>query len=267
MYPFLLPELFKYTIPMHDLMMVIGVFFMLIFVAKRFENQDGYSREQTNRLLIIIAVSLVLALLSSYLIDGIFHSIKTGELTFGSITFLGGLVGGVGFFILLLKYFFKEPNKDLRRILNTLITGIVLAHAIGRIGCFMAGCCFGVPTDSFLGVVFPYGHAHETFPDTKIFPTQLFESLFLFGLFVALNYLKRFRTYELEVYLIGYGIWRILIEFIRGDDRGSLITLFQTEYNVFPTPSQYISLLMVFAGFYLLKKRLNRIKDSSPIKV
>ncbi|MFW5795115.1 MAG: prolipoprotein diacylglyceryl transferase [Bacillota bacterium] len=258
MYPFLLPEIFDYTIPMHDLMMIIGVFFMLIYIANRFEKKDGYTKNQTNKLLGLIVASLLIALVSSFIIDGIFHTIKNGELTFGSITFLGGLIGGIFAFLLLLKYFYKEDNKDVKKMLNTLIIGVVLAHAIGRIGCFLAGCCYGIPTESFLGVTFPYGHAHEAFPNTDIFPTQLFESAFLFILFIALNKIRAFKTIELEVYLIGYGTWRILIEFIRGDDRGSLFGFITTEYNVFPTPSQYLSLIMIVLGIFLLYKNKNK---------
>jgi phosphatidylglycerol:prolipoprotein diacylglycerol transferase len=259
MYPFLLPEIFDYTIPMHDLMMIIGVFFMLVYVGYRLEKKEGFSRQQANRLLVLIVISSLIALVSSYIVDGIFHSIKNGELTFGSITFIGGLIGGVLAFLVLIKYFYHEDNKDVKKILNVLITGIVLAHAIGRIGCFLAGCCYGIPTDSFLGVVFPHGHAHEAFPDTPIYPTQLFESIFLFALFIALNTVKPFKTIEVEVYLIGYGIWRILIEFIRGDDRGALLSFFSTAYNQFPTPSQYLSLGMVVLGIILLRR--NKVKQ------
>jgi len=255
MYPFLLPEFFGYTIPMHDLMMIIGVFMMLIYIANRLEKKEGFSRKQANQILVLILVSSLIALGSSYIVDGIFHSIKNRELTFGSITFLGGLIGGVISFLILLKYFYHEDNKDVKQLLNVLITGIVLAHAIGRIGCFLAGCCFGIPTDSFLGVVFPHGHAHDTYPNTAIFPTQLFESAFLFLLFIGLNTIRRFKGIELEVYLIAYGVWRILIEFIRGDDRGSLLPFFSTQYNDFPTPSQYLSLIMVILGIYLLVKQ------------
>jgi len=261
MYPYLLPDVFGYTLSLYDLMIGIGVLFMMIYVANRFEKRDGYTRKQTNRLLVLISASLLSALLSSYLFDGIFHSIKEGEWSFGSITFLGGLIGGIATFILLLKYFFKDKEKDTRKILNTFITGVVLAHAFGRIGCLLAGCCYGIPTESFLGIVFPHGHAHEAFPDTAIYPTQLFESLFLFALFFLLDNVKRLKGFEFESYLLGYGVWRFLIEFIRGDNRGSLFGFITTEYNVFPTPSQYLSLLMIGLGIFLLYKRLYKQKN------
>ncbi len=260
MYPFLFPELFNYSVPMYDLLIIVGITLMLIYVIHRFEKKDGFTRQQTNRLIILIGISLLFALLFSFLLDGIFHSIQEGELTFGSINFLGALIGGFASFLVLMKYFYKDDNKDIRKIGNTIITGVVLAHAVGRIGCFCAGCCFGIPTDSFLGVVFPHGHAHSLYPDASVFPTQLFEAGFLFILFILLNKIDLFKNREIETYLIGYGIWRILIEFIRGDDRGTLLPLFSTQYNVFPTPSQLISLFMIMLGVYLVYQHRNKAK-------
>ncbi len=260
MYPYLFPEIFNYSIPMYDLLIMTGVSLMLVYVIRRFERRDGFTRQQTNRLLILIVISLLIALLFSFILDGIFHSIQEGELAFGSINFLGALIGGFASFLILMKYFYKDDNKDMRKIANTVITGVVLAHAVGRIGCFCAGCCFGVPTESFLGIVFPYGHSHIVYPGESVFPTQLFEAGFLFILFIVLHKVKSFRNKEVEVYLVGYGIWRILIEFIRGDDRGVLLPLFSTEYNVFPTPSQLISFVMIILGIYLVYQHRNKLK-------
>lgn len=255
MYPYLLPELFGKTIIVYDVLLLIGVFTMLFYVAHRLEKSDGYTRNDTNRILLLVIISLLFALLSSYLFDGIYHSIEEGEWSFGTITFMGGLIGGVVMFLLLFKYFYHGENKDLRTIMNTIITGVVIAHAIGRIGCFCAGCCFGIPTESFLGVIFPHGHAHITYGDTPLYPTQLFESFFLFVLFFTMINWKKLKGYELETYMLGYGIFRFLIEFIRGDDRGELIALFSTEYNTFPTPSQFSSLLLIVVAVVLIVRR------------
>ena len=261
MYPFLLPEIFGYTIPMYDLFILIGVFFMILYIGKRFEKNDGHTRQQSNRIIILIAISLVFALVFSFVLDGIFHSIKQGELEFGSINFLGALIGGFAAFLLLMKYYYKDDNKDMKKISNTVITGVVLAHAFGRIGCFFAGCCFGIPTESYIGVLFPYGHAHELYPGEAVFPTQLFEAGFLFILFILLNKIQFFKNKEVETYLIGYGVWRFLNEFIRGDDRGVVFPLFSTQYNVFPTPSQVMSLFMVILGVYLVYKHFVKKQD------
>ncbi len=256
MYPYLLPNIFGYNIPMYDLMVALGVIALLLFVSRRFDNQHGFTKKQTNSLLIIILVSLLAALVSSLLFDTLFHSLKEGKFTIGTLTFIGALIGGVTTFLLLVKYFFKIENKNTREILNTFITGVVLAHAIGRIGCFLAGCCYGVPTDSFIGVVFPHGLAHEKFPNTALYPTQLFEAIFLFILFFSLIGVKKIKGKELPVYLTIYGLGRLIIELFRGDDRGILLPFITTKYNSFPTPSQYLSLIMFVLGVVLLVKDL-----------
>jgi phosphatidylglycerol---prolipoprotein diacylglyceryl transferase len=120
---------------------------------------------------------------------------------------------------------------------------IALGHAIGRIGCFLNGCCFGRPTDSILGVCFPNSI-------TKVFPTQLFSSSGLFVIFAFLFYLqtrRRFRGEIISLYLVLYGVLRFFVEFLRGD---SGPVLFDLSF------SQIISVLSVIVGstiFYIFK--------------
>ena len=122
--------------------------------------------------------------------------------------------------------------------LSVLPCCVLIGHSLGRVGCFFAGCCYGKPTDSWLGVKFP------RLPE-PVYPTQLYEAAFLLILFAVCSYLllkKQFR-HNMTVYLIGYGIFRFLIEFIRGDDRGKLFGLL--------SPSQFWSLGMVILGVLL----------------
>jgi len=263
MYPFLLPEIFSYALPMYDLLILMGLSIMIIYVVTRLEKKEGFSRKQTTQIVLFIGISLVFALLFSMLLDGIFHSLKEGELTFGSINFLGALIGGFIAFLWLMKFFYKGDKSDHKKISNVLITGVVIAHAFGRVGCFCAGCCYGIPTSSYLGVVFPHGHAHEAFPDTHLYPTQLFEAFFLLALFTGMHFMKSFKTKEIETYLIAYGVFRFSIEFIRGDNRGIVIPIVDTMYNTFPTPSQMMSLMMILLGGFLLYKNKTSLMKTS----
>lgn len=248
MYPFLLPDSLGYTVPMYNLMIAIGLFFMMVYVAWRLEKIDGFTRKETNKLLTYIVGSLIAALAVSWISDGIFHTLHEGELAFGSITFLGGLIGGLVCFVLLVKVADKDLKAKLPTVLNTVIVGVVLAHAFGRIGCTLAGCCYGIPTDSFLGLVFPYGESGGI----AVYPTQLFESIFLFLFFIALNKVTLFKGKEFPVYLIGYGVWRFLVEFIRGDDRGEFLTIIRGTYSNYPSPAQYLSIVLIGVGIYML---------------
>ena len=87
---------------------------------------------------------------------------------------------------------------------------LALALAVGRWGCFCNGCCYGVPTGLPWGVVF-----HDGVPRH---PTQLYESLFHFMMAVALLQLARrdaLPTHRLQLYLIAYGAYRFLTEYVR----------------------------------------------------
>jgi phosphatidylglycerol:prolipoprotein diacylglycerol transferase len=108
------------------------------------------------------------------------------------------------------------------KTLDVLALAMPLGQGIGRIGCFMAGCCYGRPTDLPWGVTFtdpqslgPVG--------VKIHPTQLYESLLVLGVLAVLLHLrsrKRFEGQLLGTYFLLAGLVRFAVEFFRGDPRG-----------------------------------------------
>lgn len=166
----------------------------------------------------------------------------------GGITFIGGLIGGIVFFLAVYFAMRKRLPASLTDYLSLAPCVILVAHAFGRVGCFFAGCCYGKPTDSFLGVQFPNlpGPVHAT---------QLYEAAFLFALFGISFwlYMKKDFKQNLSLYLFAYGIFRFLIEFLRDDDRGQLLGL---------PPSQFWAIVMVAAsvGVYFLVEYLHKKK-------
>lgn len=284
MYPYLLPEVFGYNLPLYDIMTAIGVFMLLYYVQIRFERKEKHTHKETTQLVYVVLVSLGVALFLSWFADGIFHSIQAANLpgqtesfwtlfwrgltgtfethspeeeTFGTITFLGGLAGGLLSYWLLMKFALKRTNQEIRQSLDVVIVGVVLAHAFGRIGCFFAGCCHGIPSEWF-GVAFPDGsYSSQLYGiGTKVIPTQLLESAFLFGLFFFLDRNQKTKGHEFPTYLLAYGLWRFALEFLRGDDRGAVFVLIRTQYNTYPSPSQFLSLFLIGFGLYLLHKEL-----------
>jgi phosphatidylglycerol:prolipoprotein diacylglycerol transferase len=158
-------------------------------------------------------------------------------------TFYGGLVGGAAVFLIMyfaLGGFATEDGAHKRQffsVADCAVTGITLAHALGRIGCLTAGCCHGQLTDAWYGIEM-YGN----FGYDKYVPTQLFEAIFLLLLFAFLT-LRVFERsgYNLPIYLIAYGIWRFAIEKLRADYRGDTIVEWLT-------PSQLVALILVLVG-------------------
>ena len=113
---------------------------------------------------------------------------------------------------------------------------IPLAHAIGRLGCFFAGCCHGKETDAWFGVKMLTENGWRT-----VVPVQLFEAIFLFAVAGILLWLffKREKALPLmPIYCGFYGIWRFFIEYARADDRGA-------SFISFLSPSQLTALLLI----------------------
>ena len=206
-------------------------------------------------------VAIALGFGAATLFQSFYNYLDSGVWKWGGMTFMGGLIGGVVTFLAGYFIFRKRLEGRLVDIISLLPCCIVIAHAFGRIGCFFAGCCYGKPTDSFLGVQFP-------FLDHKVHPTQLYESAFLFILFAVMLYLylKKGFKHNLSLYLLSYGIFRFLIEFVRGDDRGAFVGGI--------SPSQFWALVMIVASVavyflldYLFKLREKELTNNAPDSV
>ena len=165
------------------------------------------------------------------------------ELSFwmgGGFVFYGGFLGGL-FFVGLFRAFDKKFNLNL---LWPILPALAIGHGIGRIGCLLAGCCFGKPTDWFWGI---YLHEHYRHP------TQLIEALGLLaiGIYLLKSQAPRFKL--ISLYLVSYGILRLIVEALRGDVvRGLWGPL---------TPSQWISLLLITAGFFIYIRKNRQLRS------
>jgi len=164
----------KFPIDNYTIMLILGVFAFIYYAIFMLEKRENYERGRVNKILIFLAIALVVMYLGSLLFDGLFHYLEDGHFALESITFLGGIIPSIAVFIVTMYYFNKDERGNILNIINIIIPGLVLAHAIGRVGCFLAGCCYGIETNSFLGVKFP-------FLPNKVLPTQLFEAFFLFS--------------------------------------------------------------------------------------
>ena len=134
-------------------------------------------------------------------------------------TFYGGIVGAI-LMIVLYSYFQK---MSLLPVMDTIVAGLPLGHAIGRLGCFAAGCCYGKPTTVAWGVVFTNPAAAQlagTPLGVHLHPTQLYEAGAEFLNFLILVWIgkrQRFTGQIIATYFLLYGLERGTIEFFRGD--------------------------------------------------
>ena len=253
----MLPDPIFLNIHMYGVMIAVGIlcaFLTLFYLTKK----KGVDVRFTDFIFYNGIASIVVGFCFATLFQSTYNYIKNPSAGFelgSGMTFIGGLIGGVACFLAIYFIFRKKYTTRLYEVISLLPCSILIAHAFGRIGCFFAGCCYGKETDSFLGVQFP------DLPH-PVHPTQLYEAAFLFVLFAVSVYLilKKDFKHNLSLYLIAYGVFRFLIEYVRGDDRGELVG--------FVSPSQFWSILMVVAGvaiIFVMNRILNKAAQSEKI--
>lgn len=152
----------------------------------------------------------------------------------------GGIIGGIFSAML----YSKIKKLKFTAYFDLLIPSVALAQGFGRIGCFLAGCCYGCETDSPIGITF---HNSSYAPNgVSLLPTQLISSGLDFLHFLVLIWFAKRKKADGQVgamYLILYSIGRFVLEFYRGDlNRGSVGSL---------STSQFISIFTVIAGIAL----------------
>lgn len=162
---------------------------------------------------------------------GFFDIIKSGFVFYGGL--FGGLLG-----VLIFGWQFKT---NVKKLIDIFAVVLPLGHAIGRIGCFLGGCCYGIKYNGIFSHTYYHSDNIYTPLGVKLFPVQLLESFLLFILFILLIfvYTKRNNIAKISlIYLTSYSIMRFFLEFLRGDiERGSFLYL---------STSQWISLFTLF---------------------
>jgi phosphatidylglycerol:prolipoprotein diacylglycerol transferase len=151
-------------------------------------------------------------------------------------------------------WYFKKNQLPVAGMLDIMAVVTCIVHGLGRIGCFNAGCCYGLPTDHFLSVVFTDTACQANPLNVPLHPTQLYEAAFIFSILIFLLIQKKYKRFDGQqflLYLILYAIGRSVLETLRGDlDRGFVIGDWLSN-------SQFISLLVILAAIYFYVK-LNR---------
>lgn len=151
-------------------------------------------------------------------------------------------------------WYFKKNQLPVAGMLDIMAVVTCIVHGFGRIGCFNAGCCYGLPTDHFLSVVFTDTACQANPLNVPLHPTQLYEAAFIFSILIFLLIQKKYNRFDGQqflLYLILYAIGRSVLETLRGDlDRGFVIGDWLSN-------SQFISLLVILAAIYFYVK-LNR---------
>jgi phosphatidylglycerol:prolipoprotein diacylglycerol transferase len=180
----------------------------------------------------------------------------------GGLVWYGGLIGG----ILAYYWYSRRRGMPIAMTFDAAAPALMLAYAVGRLGCFLVGDDYGLPTNAWYGMAFPQGAPPSTagylrsvggeipasIPDAAIVtvhPTQLYEigaALLLFAVLWKVSKRKLRPGQLFGLYLGLYGIERFLIEFVRAKSDRLLLGL---------TTSQVASILLLGIAAYLWQRR------------
>lgn len=221
-------------LPVYGMMVVVGILLALFVYNCRIR---AYSYNYRILLVVGIIVLLGMALGAKvmFFITQLPHVISNFSLMHTVMVFIksgfvfyGGLLGAIGASELSARLLALDGKK----LRSFLAPGFALFHAMGRIGCFFGGCCYGIPWE--------YGFAMEATPDIKRVPVQLIECTaeIIICAIILLKEKRKPQQYDLmQTYLILYSPTRFILEFLRGDTvRGIWLGDLST--------SQYISIII-----------------------
>lgn len=156
--------------------------------------------------------------------------------------------------------FFQKNNLNSSKMLDVMAITTCIVHVFGRIGCFLAGCCYGTVTNSVFGVIFSDPACSADPKNAPLHPTQLYEASFIFLLLLLLLVVRRRRRFYGQLfllYLISYAAGRSVIEVFRGDSvRGFII-------DGWCSYAQFVALVIIIVSLYVYSRWSKRNKTDS----
>lgn len=229
------------SVKSYGLMITIGIltgYYLLELRAKK----KGYNKDNIFDMFMLTLIFGVLGGKLMFIITDIQEIISNPKVLLnvgeGFVVYGAMIVG-----IISIYYYCKKKNWDFLNIFDLTVPSLAIGQGFGRIGCFLAGCCYGRETNLPIGVEFPVDSMAPC--GIRLHPTQIYSSIFDFILAgFLLWYAKKERKSGkvCALYLIIYSIGRFLVEFLRNDPRGNVSIL---------STSQFISLFVFIIGIFI----------------
>jgi phosphatidylglycerol---prolipoprotein diacylglyceryl transferase len=260
-YRFMYPVLFKIgsiSVYSYGLMIALGAHFGVLYMKAQGKKEVGLTKEQANALFLYIFLAAFLGgKVFLFFEDPSRYISKPAKLLTGQgFVFYGSFL----FAIPTMLWFFKKHKLDLYKMLDVMAITTCIVHMFGRIGCFLAGCCYGLPTHSDFGVVFTDPACQANPKNTPLYPTQLFESFYILLVMLLLLYLRGRRKFYGQLfllYLMLYAVGRSILEIYRGDSgRGFIIDNYVSN-------SQFIAFIIILVVLYIYSvwAKKNKVKE------
>lgn len=239
--------IFGRAVPVYGLIGVSGMCLAMayaLFSCRKF----GLDRDDTAYIFVFGALGAAAGAKILYLIvstGDIISDILSDEMSFelivnkyvsGGMVFYGGFIGA----LILAAYMAGRYGKDIVDFFPVLIPGFALAHGVARIGCLLAGCCYGIEADLPFSITY---HASHIAPnDVSLLPVQAIEAVAEAAIFVVLACAAGRVARKISIlwmYILMYASARFCLEFFRGDEVRGGFMMFSV--------SQWISMMLAAA--------------------
>jgi phosphatidylglycerol:prolipoprotein diacylglycerol transferase len=230
MYPFI--DIYILKIPVYGLLTALG-YAAAIWYCLKLRAKAGLTKEQVLDTIFYLILGAVLGGKLFYIIfywQDFAAAQWLDKIRYGFV-FLGGFIGALATGVYMLRKMKLPPLKTA----DFFMPAVPLGHAIGKIGCFMAGCCYGKEAHShFLAVKFtdPQSLVPQHLHGVGLYPVQLIEALASFLLFLTLYALSARRHKAgmiTAAYMIGFGLLRFAAEFFRGEEEIHILGITQNQ--------------------------------------
>jgi phosphatidylglycerol---prolipoprotein diacylglyceryl transferase len=238
-----------FGLPTYGFLVSLGVLLGLWISVRNSEKQGIDPEKAWNLGILVVLCGIIGAKILYILVDWSSYASHPREIFSLNTLRAGGVFsGGLLAALAAAVWYIRRNHMPALSTCDAFAPGLALGHAVGRLGCLAAGCCYGKPTHAFWGVTFtnPLANAYVGTPlGVALEPTQLFEAAVEMANFLLLTWLLRRRRFEGQVigaYLFLYGIARFFLEYLRGDPgRGEV-------FNGLMTGTQLIAIGLVVAG-------------------
>jgi phosphatidylglycerol---prolipoprotein diacylglyceryl transferase len=252
------PEIFHLSF-LHTYGVLVAIAFLAaLWMAGKLARRAGLNADSVTNLGVYCALSAIVgAKLMMFLVDFNYYREHPGEIfSLSSLQAGGVFYGGLIAALAVSWWYMRRTNLPGWKTADVFAPAIALGHAIGRLGCFSAGCCWGIECHLPWAVTFTNPAAHDLVGvplGVPLHPTQLYESLAEFLIFAILY--RRFNREHtpgaiISLYLVLYSTARFVVEFFRYHEQGNL-------WGGPLDASQWISIgLFLFgASYFVLRRR------------
>ena len=241
------------SLPIHSYGVMIALAFLAgLWTASRRGATVGLAREDIGDVTLWLMVGAIVGARTVHVITYWQDEFASGPIweifmiQHGGLVYYGGLIGASIAGALAIRW----KKMPLWKTADALAPSIALGSVFGRAGCLLNGCCYGRPADVPWAITFTNPQAHElsgTPLDVPLHPTEIYDALLNFGLYLFLAWLFRRKKFDGQVfatYLLCYAVTRSVVEYFRGDYSN-------LHYHLGLTPAQWIGVPIFAAGLAL----------------